>query len=55
LQAEILLPNGLTNIFVRKQLRRLYERKATITTKVVKPKDEEGAQNSTNILIGQNC
>jgi uncharacterized protein len=26
------------NIFVRKQLRRLYERKATITTKVVKPK-----------------
>ncbi|QZK89030.1 RNA-binding transcriptional accessory protein [Flavobacterium sp. CHNK8] len=33
------------NIFVRKQLRRLYERKATITTKVVKTKkDEEGAQ-----------
>jgi uncharacterized protein len=26
------------NIYVRKQLRRLYERKATITTKVVKQK-----------------
>ena len=33
------------NILVRKQLRRLYQRKATITTKVVKSKkDEEGAQ-----------
>jgi len=33
------------NIFVRKQLRRLYQRKATITTKVVKSKKEEkGAQ-----------
>jgi uncharacterized protein len=33
------------NIHVRKQLRRLYERKATITTKVVKTKkDEEAAQ-----------
>ncbi|HJS00147.1 MAG TPA: Tex family protein [Flavobacterium sp.] len=33
------------NIFVRKQLRRLYQRKATITTKVVKTKkEEEGAQ-----------
>ncbi|MGA9636990.1 Tex family protein [Flavobacterium sp.] len=33
------------NIYVRKQLRRLYERKATITTKVVKSKkDDEGAQ-----------
>ena len=33
------------NIYVRKQLRRLYERKATITTKVVKSKkDEEAAQ-----------
>ncbi|MGM8360842.1 Tex family protein [Flavobacterium sp. ARAG 55.4] len=33
------------NIYVRKQLRRLYERKATITTKVVKTKkEEEGAQ-----------
>jgi uncharacterized protein len=33
------------NIYVRKQLRRLYERKATITTKVVKTKkDEESAQ-----------
>ncbi len=33
------------NIFVRKQLRRLYQRKATITTKVVKSKkEEEGAQ-----------
>nr|WP_315252227.1 Tex family protein [uncultured Flavobacterium sp.] len=33
------------NIYVRKQLRRLFERKATITTKVVKSKkDEEGAQ-----------
>ena len=29
------------NIYVRKQLRRLYERKATITTKVVKTKKEE--------------
>ncbi len=33
------------NIYVRKQLRRLYERKATITTKVVKTKkDEQEAQ-----------
>ncbi|MFC5682111.1 Tex family protein [Flavobacterium sp. MAHUQ-51] len=33
------------NIFVRKQLRRLYQRKATITTKVVKSKkEEEGAK-----------
>ena len=33
------------NIFVRKQLRRLYQRKATITTKVVKSKkDDEAAQ-----------
>ncbi|MGO4817166.1 Tex family protein [Flavobacterium sp. W22_SRS_FP1] len=33
------------NIYVRKQLRRLYERKATITTKVVKTKkNEESAQ-----------
>jgi uncharacterized protein len=33
------------NIFVRKQLRRLYQRKATIGTKVVKKKSEEdGAQ-----------
>ncbi|GGA68411.1 RNA-binding protein [Flavobacterium palustre] len=33
------------NIFVRKQLRRLYQRKATISTKVVKSKkEEEGAQ-----------
>jgi len=33
------------NIFVRKQLRRLYQRKATIGTKVVKKKsEEEGAQ-----------
>jgi uncharacterized protein len=33
------------NIYVRKQLRRLYERKATITTKVVKTKkDNEAAQ-----------
>lgn len=33
------------NIYVRKQLRRLFERKATITTKVVKAKkEEEGAQ-----------
>jgi uncharacterized protein len=29
------------NIYVRKQLRRLYERKATITTKVVKTKKDE--------------
>ena len=33
------------NIYVRKQLRRLYQRKATIGTKVVKKKaEEEGAQ-----------
>ncbi|MEZ7514955.1 Tex family protein [Flavobacterium frigidarium] len=33
------------NIYVRKQLRRLYERKSTITTKVVKTKkDDEAAQ-----------
>ena len=33
------------NIYVRKQLRRLYQRKATITTKVVKSKkDDENAQ-----------
>ena len=33
------------NIYVRKQLRRLYERKATITTKVVRTKkDDEAAQ-----------
>jgi uncharacterized protein len=33
------------NIYVRKQLRRLFERKSTITTKVVKSKkEEEGAQ-----------
>ncbi len=33
------------NIFVRKNLRRLYQRKATISTKVVKTKkEEEGAQ-----------
>jgi len=33
------------NIYVRKQLRRLYERKATITTKAVKKKkDDEAAQ-----------
>lgn len=33
------------NIYVRKQLRRLFERKSTITTKVVKAKkEEEGAQ-----------
>ena len=33
------------NIYVRKQLRRLYQRKAVVTTKVVKTKkEEEGAQ-----------
>jgi len=33
------------NIYVRKQLRRLYQRKATITTKIVKTKkDDEAAQ-----------
>jgi hypothetical protein len=40
------------NIYVRKQLRRLYERKATITTKVVKQKRRRSTKNS-NILIGQ--
>jgi uncharacterized protein len=34
------------NIYVRKQLRRLYQRKASITTKVVKSKkEEENAKN----------
>lgn len=43
------------NIYVRKQLRRLFNRKATIGTKVVKKKaEEEGAQNSVSILIGKN-
>jgi uncharacterized protein len=41
------------NIYVRKQLRRLYQRKAS-TTKVVKAEEEENAQNLVNILIGQN-
>ncbi|WP_418264450.1 Tex family protein [Flavobacterium faecale] len=36
------------NLFVRKQLRRLYERKATITTKVVKSKKEEEAAQKFN-------
>lgn len=36
------------NIFVRKQLRRLYQRKATITTKVVKSKKEEEAAQKFN-------
>ncbi|WP_134343540.1 Tex family protein [Flavobacterium psychrophilum] len=36
------------NIYVRKQLRRLYERKATITTKVVKKKEEEEAAQKFN-------
>ncbi|MEC5164780.1 uncharacterized protein RCH18_000502 [Flavobacterium sp. PL11] len=36
------------NIYVRKQLRRLYQRKASITTKVVKTKkDDENAQKFT--------
>jgi uncharacterized protein len=36
------------NIFVRKQLRRLYERKATITTKVVKPKKTKKVRSKFN-------
>jgi protein Tex len=36
------------NIYVRKQLRRLYQRKATITTKVVKTKKEDEAAQKFN-------
>ena len=36
------------NIYVRKQLRRLYERKATITTKVVKTKKDEADAQKFN-------
>jgi len=36
------------NIYVRKQLRRLYQRKATITTKVVKSKKEDEAAQKFN-------
>jgi len=36
------------NIYVRKQLRRLYERKASITTKIVKTKKEEEAAQKFN-------
>lgn len=36
------------NIYVRKQLRRLFERKATITTKVVKSKKEEEGAHKFN-------
>jgi transcriptional accessory protein Tex/SPT6 len=41
------------NIYVRKQLRRLYLRKASITTKVVKSKKEEENAQKINILIGR--
>ena len=43
------------NSSVRKQLRRLYERKATITTKVVKKpkKTNKTPKNSVSISIGQ--
>jgi len=38
-----------------KNLRRLFQRNAIVETKVVKTKkDDEGAQKSLNILIGQN-
>jgi uncharacterized protein len=43
------------NIYVRKQLRRLYQRTATVSTKVVKKaKEEEKHKSFINISIGQN-
>jgi uncharacterized protein len=53
---EILLPSGLMKIYnVRKQLRRLYLRKASITTKVVKSKkEEENAQKISQYFDWQN-
>jgi uncharacterized protein len=41
------------NIYVRKQLRRLYQRTATMSTKVVKKK-KKSTKNTNSILIGQN-
>jgi uncharacterized protein len=42
------------NIYVRKQLRRLYQRTATVSTKVVKKAEEEKHKSFINISIGQN-
>jgi uncharacterized protein len=43
------------NIYVRKQLRRLYQRTATVSTKVVKKKQKKKKHKSfINISIGQN-
>jgi uncharacterized protein len=42
------------NIYVRKQLRRLYQRTATSTKGSKKAKEEEKAQSFINISIGQN-
>jgi uncharacterized protein len=43
------------NIYVRKQLRRLYQRTATVSTKVVKKqKKKKKHKNLINISIGQN-
>jgi uncharacterized protein len=43
------------NIYVRKQLRRLYQRTATVSTKVVKAKKKKKKHKSfINISIGQN-
>jgi transcriptional accessory protein Tex/SPT6 len=41
------------NIYVRKQLR-LYQRTATVSTKVVKKQEEEKHKSFINISIGQN-
>jgi uncharacterized protein len=42
------------NIYVRKQLRRLFQRTATISTKVVKKaKEDEKSKSLINISIGQ--
>jgi uncharacterized protein len=43
------------NIYVRKQLRRLYQRTATVSTKVKKAKKKKKKHKSfINISIGQN-
>jgi uncharacterized protein len=43
------------NIYVRKQLRRLYQRTATVSTKVVKKQKKKKKHKSfINISIGQN-
>jgi uncharacterized protein len=43
------------NLYIRKNLRRLFQRKAVISTKVVKAKKRKKMlKNSLNILIGKN-